>query len=56
MKKIILFTVATASVIAAYLLVKNCECANDYEDQSTKPERQRHLTKAFSNAKLHAVS
>lgn len=56
MKKIILFTVAAASVFAAYLLVKNCECANDGEGEFSKPDRQRHLTNVFSNAKLHAVS
>ena len=56
MKKLFLFTVAAASVLAAYVLVKNCACANDFEGESETPERKRHLTKAFANAKQHAVS
>lgn len=56
MKKILLITLASTSLIAAYFFVKNCGCFSCSDSQQSDSKPSRHLTNAFSKAKQQAVS
>ena len=55
MKRLLIFTATVASVAAAYILLKNCSCSVDNDNEISEKKRHRHLTTAFSKAKSYAT-
>lgn len=55
MRKLLIFTATVASVMAAYILFKNCACSVDDDSEMSEKKRHRHLTTAFSKAKNYTT-
>jgi hypothetical protein len=55
MKRLLIFIATAASVLAAYLLFKNCVCIVDEDGRNSDTKKQRHITTAFSKAKQHTA-